>query len=107
MLDILEEFDFYVRFNAIKLLATLAANRMGGIQQCILTSPMGITRLVDLLNDRREIIRNGNVESVFDLERLPLNPLFSPLVNRKFTVVDDAHPDKLGNPKAGRIPGRL
>ncbi|ORY93958.1 p115 like vesicle tethering protein [Syncephalastrum racemosum] len=61
VLDILEEFDFYVRYNAIKLLATLAANRMGGIQQCILTSPMGITRLVDLLNDRRDIIRNESL----------------------------------------------
>ncbi|CAO3650222.1 unnamed protein product [Cunninghamella echinulata] len=31
---------------------------MQRIQDCILTSPMGITRLVDLLDDKREIIRN-------------------------------------------------
>lgn len=55
----MEEFDFYVRYTALKLLATLSANRNAGVQQCVLTSPMGIARLVDLLSDKRDIIRNG------------------------------------------------
>ncbi|KAI9305040.1 p115 like vesicle tethering protein [Cunninghamella echinulata] len=58
LLDILEEYDFYLRFNTIKLLSIILSNRMQRIQDCILTSPMGITRLVDLLDDKREIIRN-------------------------------------------------
>jgi hypothetical protein len=63
LLDILEEFDFYVRYTTIKLLATLVANRSKRIQECILTNPMGISRLVDLLDDKRDIIRNGKVDS--------------------------------------------
>ncbi|KAM3578284.1 Vesicle-mediated ER to Golgi transport protein [Umbelopsis sp. WA50703] len=58
LLDILEEFDFYVRFNTVKLLVTLLYNRSDRIQECILTSPIGITRLIELLDDKREIIRN-------------------------------------------------
>ncbi|KAI7872079.1 p115 like vesicle tethering protein [Spinellus fusiger] len=61
LLDILEEFDFYERFNTIKLLSILLANRSKRIQECILTSPMGITRLVDLLDDKRDIIRNESL----------------------------------------------
>ncbi|KAG2185672.1 hypothetical protein INT44_002465 [Umbelopsis vinacea] len=58
LLDILEEFDFYVRFNTVKLLVTLLFNRSDRIQECILTSPIGITRLIELLDDKREIVRN-------------------------------------------------
>ena len=60
-MDVLEEFDFYVRYSAIKLLSTLSYNRNTDLQQCVLTSPMGITRLSDLLNDKRDIIRNGMI----------------------------------------------
>lgn len=65
VLDVLEEFDFYVRYTALKLLATLSANRNAGVQQCVLTSPMGIARLVDLLSDKRDIIRNGMLGSLY------------------------------------------
>ncbi|KAI8891166.1 hypothetical protein K501DRAFT_327824 [Backusella circina FSU 941] len=69
LLDILEEFDFYVRYTAIKLLATLVANRSKRIQECILTSPMGISRLVDLLDDKRDIIRNEGLLLLIGLTR--------------------------------------
>ncbi|KAJ3317466.1 Vesicle-mediated ER to Golgi transport protein [Blyttiomyces sp. JEL0837] len=58
LLEILEEFEFYVRFNTIQLLSTIMENMGDRLQECILTSPMGISRLMDLLDDRREIIRN-------------------------------------------------
>ncbi|KND03311.1 uncharacterized protein SPPG_02358 [Spizellomyces punctatus DAOM BR117] len=58
LLDILEEVDFYVRFNTVQLLSTLLQNTGARLQDCILTSPLGISRLIDLLDDRREIIRN-------------------------------------------------
>ncbi|RGB31138.1 hypothetical protein C1646_655929 [Rhizophagus diaphanus] len=57
-LDILQEYDFYVRFHDIQLLGTLLAIRPDHVQDCVLTAPMGISRLMDLLGDRREIIRN-------------------------------------------------
>ncbi|KAL0086079.1 p115 like vesicle tethering protein [Phycomyces blakesleeanus] len=69
LLDILEEYDFYVRFNTIKLLSTILTNRSKRIQECILTSPMGITRLVDLLDDKRDIIRNESLLLLIALTR--------------------------------------
>ncbi|CAG8447457.1 5180_t:CDS:10 [Dentiscutata heterogama] len=61
LLDILQEYDFYVRFHNIQLLGTLLSIRPDRVQDCILTAPMGISRLMDLLDDRREIIRNENL----------------------------------------------
>ncbi|RKO90358.1 p115 like vesicle tethering protein [Blyttiomyces helicus] len=58
LLDILEEVDFYVRFYTVQLLTTLLQNIGTRLQEAILTSPLGISRLIDLLDDRREIIRN-------------------------------------------------
>ncbi|KAI9473710.1 MAG: p115 like vesicle tethering protein [Benjaminiella poitrasii] len=69
LLDILEEFDFYVRYNTIKLLSTLLANRSKRIQECILTNPMGISLLVDMLDDKRDIIRNEGLLLLIDLTR--------------------------------------
>ncbi|KAJ3167303.1 Vesicle-mediated ER to Golgi transport protein [Geranomyces variabilis] len=58
LLDILEEVDFYVRFYTVQLLNTLLLHSGSRLQDCILTSPLGVSRLIDLLDDRREIIRN-------------------------------------------------
>ena len=58
VLSHLEEYDFRVRWSAIKLLTNLLANRTKEIQEVVLVSPMGVSRLMDLLVDSREIIRN-------------------------------------------------
>lgn len=58
VLAFLEEFDFRVRWPALKLLTYLLANRSKDIQEIILVSPMGVSKLMDLLSDSREIIRN-------------------------------------------------
>eukprot|EP00126_Sphaerothecum_destruens_P013143 Sdes_comp22488_c0_seq1m20936 len=58
LLNMLEEFDFYVRFPCIQLLTLLSTNRPSKLQECILASPLGVVRLMDLLSDTREIIRN-------------------------------------------------
>ncbi|KAI9469343.1 p115 like vesicle tethering protein [Zychaea mexicana] len=93
VLDVLEEFDFYLRYSAIKLLSTLSYNRNTGIQQCVLTSPMGITRLADLLNDKRDIIRN---ESLLLLTSLTQNNAeiqklvtFQATFEKLLTVIED------------------
>ncbi|RKP13963.1 p115 like vesicle tethering protein [Piptocephalis cylindrospora] len=57
----LEEFDFYVRFNTLQLLSTLLHHRLSPLQAAVLTSGMGCSRLVDLLDDRREAIRNESL----------------------------------------------
>ncbi|CRK94131.1 CLUMA_CG007651, isoform A [Clunio marinus] len=58
VLSHLEEYDFRVRWSSIKLLTCLLANRAKEIQEVVLVSPMGVSRLMDLLVDSREIIRN-------------------------------------------------
>lgn len=58
MLDILSEVEFYVRFSTVTLLATLYDSVGDSLHEGILTSPLGVSRLIDLLDDKREIIRN-------------------------------------------------
>lgn len=58
VLTLLEEFDFNVRWPALKLLMYLLTNRPKDIQEIILVSPMGVSKLMDLLSDSREVIRN-------------------------------------------------
>jgi hypothetical protein len=82
LLSLLGEQDFYVRFNTVKLLTTLLTNQPQKLQvffcapfhpnngcvfqlnlhwqwqECILKSPLGISLLVELITDQREVIRN-------------------------------------------------
>eukprot|EP00063_Salmo_salar_P090184 XP_014065019.1 PREDICTED: general vesicular transport factor p115-like isoform X3 [Salmo salar] len=58
LLTLLEEFDFHVRWPGVKLLTALLKNQCNQVQGVILVSPMGVSRLMDLLADSREVIRN-------------------------------------------------
>lgn len=60
LLDLLEEKTGYVRLHSAELLRTLLTNKEGQLQEIILRSHMGIPRIMDLLIDGRESIRNGN-----------------------------------------------
>ncbi|OUM68582.1 hypothetical protein PIROE2DRAFT_53192, partial [Piromyces sp. E2] len=44
-------------------------NKPNQLQTCILTSPMGVSRLIDLLDDKREIIRNEGLLLLISLSR--------------------------------------
>ncbi len=59
LLAVLGDDDFHVRFGAVELLKILLSNQRRQLQDCILTSPMGVSRLMDLLDDHRDVIRNG------------------------------------------------
>ncbi|XP_063074391.1 general vesicular transport factor p115 isoform X2 [Engraulis encrasicolus] len=61
LLTMLEEFDFHVRWPAVKLLTALLKNQCAQVQGIILVSPMGVSRLMDLLADSREVIRNDGL----------------------------------------------
>lgn len=61
LLSLLEEFDFHVRWPAVKLLTSLLKQLGPQVQQIILVIPMGVSRLMDLLADSREVIRNDGV----------------------------------------------
>ncbi|KAA8594699.1 hypothetical protein FQN60_011834, partial [Etheostoma spectabile] len=54
LLALLEEFDFHVRWPGVKLLTALLKNQCVQVQGIILVSPMGVSRLMDLLADSRE-----------------------------------------------------
>ncbi|XP_007543502.1 general vesicular transport factor p115-like isoform X4 [Poecilia formosa] len=61
LLTMLEEFDFHVRWPGVKLLTALLKNQGVQVQGIILVSPMGVSRLMDLLADSREVIRNDGL----------------------------------------------
>ena len=58
VLDSLEEYDFKVRRPAIKLLTNLLVSKPRLMQEIILKSQMGVSRLMDVLVDSREVLRN-------------------------------------------------
>uniref|UniRef100_A0A3Q3FR34 General vesicular transport factor p115 n=1 Tax=Labrus bergylta TaxID=56723 RepID=A0A3Q3FR34_9LABR len=55
------DFDFHVRWPGVKLLTALLKNQGVQLQGIILVSPMGVSRLMDLLADSREVIRNDGL----------------------------------------------
>ncbi|XP_020662838.3 general vesicular transport factor p115 isoform X6 [Pogona vitticeps] len=69
LLTYLEEFDFHVRWPGVKLLTVLLKQQGPQVQQIILVSPMGVSRLMDLLADSREVIRNDGVLLLQQLTR--------------------------------------
>ena len=69
LLELLEEYDFKVRWPALKLLMGLLRNKLRDIQEAILANPMGVSRLMDLLDDSREIIRNDAILLLVHLTR--------------------------------------
>ncbi|KAF9586489.1 hypothetical protein BGW38_003820 [Lunasporangiospora selenospora] len=93
LLDILEEYDFYVRFHVVSLLSTLVLNDSQRLQECILTSPVGMSRLMALLDDRREIIRNEGLlllisltETNADLQKIVA---FENAFERLLTIIEE------------------
>ena len=58
VLNTLEEYDFKVRRPAIKLLTNLLVSKPRLMQEIILKSQMGVSRLMDVLVDAREVLRN-------------------------------------------------
>jgi hypothetical protein len=47
-----------VRWPTVRLLTVLLTNRQKDLQECLLVIPMAVSKLMDLLADSREIIRN-------------------------------------------------
>ena len=59
LLDLLDTHEFYSRLYSLQLLAAVLSSRPERTEECIFTAPLGISRLVNTLYDRREVIRNG------------------------------------------------
>lgn len=63
LLNLLDEYvdEFSVRWSTVKLLDVLTVNVAQRLQELVVQVPRGVSRLVDLLNDSREIIRNDAI----------------------------------------------
>lgn len=61
LLDLLAHQHFYVRYFSLQLFGSLFGHRPNRVQEYALTAPPpgGIGRLVEVMEDNREIIRNG------------------------------------------------
>ena len=59
LVDLLDDADFYIRLYTLQLLAAVSENRPVRTQEGVLTAPLGVDRLVGILDDRRDAIRNG------------------------------------------------
>ncbi|GAA5870219.1 hypothetical protein JCM16303_001931 [Sporobolomyces ruberrimus] len=67
LLTLLTPTHFYLRFFSLQLLGILLNNRSKEVQGYVLTSPGGIGRLVETLDDSREIIRNESLLLIISL----------------------------------------
>ncbi|KAK7075823.1 Vesicle-mediated ER to Golgi transport protein, partial [Halocaridina rubra] len=61
LVNLLDEFDFRVRYPTIKLMTNLLKNRPKELQEVILVIPSGVSKLMDQLSDSREVIRNDTL----------------------------------------------
>ena len=61
LLNLLEDFEFNVRRPTTVLLWVLFQNKRAEMQDAILVIPQGISRVIDLLSDSREVIRNDAI----------------------------------------------
>lgn len=68
-LELLGDSDFYIRYYTVQLLGALHVCSGEELQQRVLVSPTGVGRLVDLLSDQRDIIRNEGIQLLIAMTR--------------------------------------
>lgn len=56
---LVKDTNFYTRYSSLQLLSTLLLNRRQAVQSYFLTAPAGPGSIIAVLDDKREIIRNG------------------------------------------------
>ena len=69
LLNLLEEFEFQIRRPSTRLLTSLLFHKLFETQEAILRSPMGISKIMDVLSDSREVIRNDVLLLLAELTR--------------------------------------
>jgi hypothetical protein len=102
LLTLLQEYDFHVLWPTVRLLTQLLAYKTREIQEIILANPMGISKLMDLLVDSREIIRNDGLLLLIQLTRNNTNiqkiVAFENAFERLFDIIRDE-----GNSDGGMV----
>eukprot|EP00127_Corallochytrium_limacisporum_P006846 Clim_evm61s236 gene=Clim_evmTU61s236 len=69
LLELLEEPDTSVQYHTARLITICLVNQPQVLQETILTSPMGVTRLMDMISDPREVIRNEGLLLLIELTK--------------------------------------
>ncbi|SMQ45365.1 unnamed protein product [Zymoseptoria tritici ST99CH_3D1] len=59
--------DYYSRLYSVQLLSAICAARPERLQECILSAPLGTSRLVGVLDDSRDAVRNAGLLLLVDL----------------------------------------
>merc|ERR1719225_1941427 len=69
VLQCVEEFDFKIRRPAVQLVTFLLSNCSREVQQQVLDSHVGVSRLMDVLSETREVLRNDALLLLFKLTK--------------------------------------
>ncbi|KAK5128117.1 hypothetical protein LTR08_004188 [Meristemomyces frigidus] len=59
--------DYYSRLYSLQLLTAICAARPDRLQECVLSAPLGVSRLVGVLDDSRDAVRNAGLVLLVDL----------------------------------------
>jgi len=59
--------DYYSRLYSVQLLSAICAARPERLQECVLSAPLGTSRLVGVLDDGRDAVRNAGLLLLVDL----------------------------------------
>ena len=59
LLDLLDAHDFFSRLYSLQLISAISTARPERTQECVYTAPLGVARLVAVLEDKREAVRSG------------------------------------------------
>ncbi|KAK3648972.1 Vesicle-mediated ER to Golgi transport protein [Elasticomyces elasticus] len=59
--------DYYTRLYSLQLLTAICLPRPERLQECILSAPLGVSRLVGVLDDSKDAVRNAGLLLLVDL----------------------------------------
>ncbi|KAL8744380.1 MAG: hypothetical protein Q9190_003376 [Brigantiaea leucoxantha] len=85
LLDLLETKDFYSRLYALQLITAISTARPERTQECVGTSPVGVSRLVATLDDKRDVIRSALTPSSPELQKVVA---YENAFDRVFAIID-------------------
>lgn len=93
LLDLLERNDYHTRVNALQLLSSILSLRAERTEECIMTARLGITRLVAILDDTRDVIRDEGLGLLIYLTpsstELQKVVAFENAFDRVFTIISN------------------
>lgn len=86
--------DYYARIYAIQLLTAISSSRPERTQECILQAPLGTARLVGVLDDGRDAVRNAALLLLVDLTNVSQTELqkliaFEDAFQRTFALIKE------------------